>query len=191
MWSAQCRDPEAEGRCGGCEPPLGRSDRCGGHGGRDHGDAARSPPCPRGKLLRGRRPRSRSLRRPRDRLRRAPRLCRLPGVRELRHLAKRRRDGGAGRQRAVRDGPALPRRRACAPFRRARLLRAYGRPQRVAEDADGHARRHGQSLDVRDVPHHQDREPTLGRRAGGLREMARPAHRPRGCAGGPTHGAEG
>ena len=44
----------------------------------------------------------------------------------------------------------------------------------------------------RDVPHHQDRGATLSLRAGGLREMARPALRPRGLRGRDrTHGAEG
>ena len=41
--------------------------------------------------------------------------------------------------------------------------------QRVAEDAGGHPRRHRQSLDARDVPHHQDGGAAVRLRAGGLR----------------------
>ena len=71
--------------------------------------------APDGQLLRGRRSRGRRLRRARDRLRRAARLRRLPRVRELRHLAQRRRGRGADRRAAVRDG-AVPARAVRAPL---------------------------------------------------------------------------
>ena len=94
------------------EPLLGGADRRGRERRGHHRHAARPPPGSRGELLRGRRPRGRGLRRPRDRLRRAARLRRLPCLPELRHLAQRRRDRGADRPAAVRDGPAHARRGA-------------------------------------------------------------------------------
>ena len=82
---------------------------------------------------------------------------------------------------AVRDGPVLPA-AARERFGRARLLRAHRRPPGVAGDGGRHARRQGQSVGRRHVP--DSAGPIRDSlRAGGLREMARPALRPRG---GPT-----
>ena len=132
-----------------------------------------------------------SLRRPGDWVRGAAGVRRLPGVRELRYLAKRLRDGGAGRARAVRDGAALSRGSARPPFRRARLLRAYGDPWGVAEDAGRHPRRPGQPLDPHHVPHDRDGRAAVRVGAGGLREMARRALRPRKCTSGPHSRSRG
>ena len=65
------------------------------------------------------------------------------------------------------------------PLRRTRLLRADGDPPGVAADGGGHPRRQGQSVGRRHVPHPQDRRAAVRLRAGGIREMARPALRPR------------
>ena len=103
------------------QPPSERSSSSGG--------------APRGRVLQRWRPRRRRLRGARDGLRDHPGLRRVPRVRELRHLARRRGAGGGARGAAVRDGAVHAARGAPAVGGRARLLRALGRPQGVAGDA--------------------------------------------------------
>ena len=128
-----------------------------------------------------------------DRVRDPARVRRLPRLRELRHVAQRRRDRGAGRRPAVPDGPAPPRGRAQAALGGARLLRAQRRLHGVAAD-DARATRADldQPLGRRDVPHAADDRAAEGLRAGGVRQVARPAVRSPDRPGSDrTHGAEG
>ena len=67
---------------------------------RDRSDAPRPASRAGGQLLRGRGPRRRGVRRARHRLRGAGGVRRLPRLRELRHVAQRRRGGGAHRGRS-------------------------------------------------------------------------------------------
>ena len=90
----------------------------------------------------------------------------------------RRRDRGAGRRAAVPDGAAPPGRRPRAAVGRARLLRAQRRPQRVAADAHrATARQPDQPWSVAMFKTMQTSSRSSVR-AGGVRQVARPADRP-------------
>ena len=146
------------------------------------GDAARPPARSRGQLLRRRRPRRGRVRRARHR---ASRCCSgfvvFLAFESYDTSRSRRRDRGADRRAAVRDRPVPARRRA---RRRCRTSSSATRATVVHQEwpqmADGHPRRRDQPVGRRDCSGRcKAIEPQLGLRAGGLRQVARPARRPR------------
>ena len=97
------------------EPALVGPDRRGRGLARGRGHAAGPPAGPGRQLLQRRRPRRRCVRRAGHRLRPPARSDRVPGLLELRRVPERRRDRGAPRGAAVRDGAVPTRRRRRRP----------------------------------------------------------------------------
>ena len=116
------------------EPPP-RVPRHRGRVGRgDRGDAARPPPCARGKLFLGWRPSFGRVRRPGDRLLRPARVHHLPRLHQLRPVAHRSGGRGAPARAAGRDRAVLPAGRGRGADGRAHLLRPLRRRRGVGAD---------------------------------------------------------
>ena len=121
---------------------LRRSDRRGCNCRHGHGDAARATARTRGELFHRRRPRLGRLRGPRDRLLGPARLHHLPRA----SRATTSRGPGAETEalivaQQVETAQLLPDRRSPPADRRARLLRALGRPRRSGPDGGTAPRR--------------------------------------------------